>query len=225
MRGGKIYDFTDGYRDILRRRVIFVGEPAAAHREDYLRILRFFRFHARYGKGAPDAAGLAACMRLNGARRAVGRAHPAGNVQADGGAGRRADAEADGGAGILAASSSVYGGVAGAGAPAARPAAAACRAGARPAPLRTLAPLQRRGQAARGASARSCRPTPALAASASSGHPLPDRAPRPGATWCGSPGRVPERRWTMRLETCSAAGALGHPGVAGDGRAIWWRPA
>ena len=32
--------------------------------EDYLRILRFFRFHAAYGQGAPDAAGLAACVRL-----------------------------------------------------------------------------------------------------------------------------------------------------------------
>jgi poly(A) polymerase len=60
---GKIYDFTDGYRDILRKRIRFVGRPAARIKEDYLRILRFFRFHARYGKGAPDAEGLAACAR------------------------------------------------------------------------------------------------------------------------------------------------------------------
>jgi poly(A) polymerase len=62
--GGKIYDFTNGYRDILRKRVIFVGKPATRISEDYLRILRFFRFHARFGRGAPDAAGLAACTRL-----------------------------------------------------------------------------------------------------------------------------------------------------------------
>lgn len=59
---GKIYDFTDGYRDILRNRIIFVGSPAQRIEEDYLRILRFFRFHARFGKGAPDKAGLASCV-------------------------------------------------------------------------------------------------------------------------------------------------------------------
>jgi poly(A) polymerase len=61
---GKIYDFTDGYRDILRSRVRFVGTASARIKEDYLRILRFFRFHARYGKGAPDAVGLAAAVKL-----------------------------------------------------------------------------------------------------------------------------------------------------------------
>jgi poly(A) polymerase len=62
--GGKIYDFTDGYKDILRNRVRFVGAASARIKEDYLRILRFFRFHARYGKGAPDAVGLAAAIKL-----------------------------------------------------------------------------------------------------------------------------------------------------------------
>jgi len=60
---GKIYDFTDGYGDILRKRIIFVGRPAARIAEDHLRILRFFRFHARFGRGAPDGDGLAACRR------------------------------------------------------------------------------------------------------------------------------------------------------------------
>jgi poly(A) polymerase len=60
---GKIYDFTNGYADILRKRIRFVGSPAQRIEEDYLRILRFFRFHARFGKGAPDKAGLAACIR------------------------------------------------------------------------------------------------------------------------------------------------------------------
>lgn len=61
---GTIYDFVNGLPDIEGRRVIFVGDPAQRIAEDYLRILRFFRFHARYGHGAPDAAGLAACTRL-----------------------------------------------------------------------------------------------------------------------------------------------------------------
>ncbi len=60
---GKIFDPTRGYADILRKRVRFVGSPADRIKEDALRILRFFRFHARYGAGAPDGKGLAACVR------------------------------------------------------------------------------------------------------------------------------------------------------------------
>jgi poly(A) polymerase len=61
---GKIYDFTNGYEDILKRRVKFVGTASLRIKEDYLRILRFFRFHARYGNGTPDRAGLDACAKL-----------------------------------------------------------------------------------------------------------------------------------------------------------------
>jgi poly(A) polymerase len=61
---GKLYDFTNGYADILRKRVRFVGDASERIKEDYLRILRFFRFYARYGKGAPDRVGLAACVDL-----------------------------------------------------------------------------------------------------------------------------------------------------------------
>jgi len=42
--------------------VRFIGEPATRIAEDYLRILRFFRFHAWYGQGHPDATGLHACI-------------------------------------------------------------------------------------------------------------------------------------------------------------------
>ncbi len=63
-RDGQITDFTNGYADIIKNRIKFVGKPAARIAEDYLRILRFFRFHAAYGKGAPDREGLAACQRL-----------------------------------------------------------------------------------------------------------------------------------------------------------------
>jgi poly(A) polymerase len=58
---GTIYDPTSGLDDLGERRVRFVGEPAQRIEEDALRILRFFRFHAHYGNGAPDAAGLDAC--------------------------------------------------------------------------------------------------------------------------------------------------------------------
>jgi poly(A) polymerase len=47
----------------VARRVRFIGDPEQRIAEDYLRILRFFRFHAWYGEGAPDPAGLHACIR------------------------------------------------------------------------------------------------------------------------------------------------------------------
>jgi poly(A) polymerase len=68
---GKIHDPTSGYADILRQRVRFVGSPAERIKEDHLRILRFFRFHARYGAGAPDGKGLAACIRHKSKLRAL----------------------------------------------------------------------------------------------------------------------------------------------------------
>ena len=59
---GNIYDpLGQGLADLQAGRVIFVGAPAQRIAEDYLRILRFFRFHALYGCGDPDAAALAAC--------------------------------------------------------------------------------------------------------------------------------------------------------------------
>ena len=61
---GKIYDFTDSYADILKHKVRFVGRATERIKEDYLRILRFFRFHAHYGLGTPDKAGLAAVTKL-----------------------------------------------------------------------------------------------------------------------------------------------------------------
>ena len=58
---GKVYDYFGGTNDLLARRVRFIGEPLERIAEDHLRILRFFRFHARFGAGAPDADALAAC--------------------------------------------------------------------------------------------------------------------------------------------------------------------
>lgn len=62
---GSLYDPTGtGYDDAKAGRIRFVGDPETRIREDVLRILRFFRFNAAYGRGDPDPAGLAACARL-----------------------------------------------------------------------------------------------------------------------------------------------------------------
>ena len=61
-RDGAVYDYVGGLADVAARRVRFIGDAAARIAEDYLRILRFFRFHAAYGEGALDPAGLAACI-------------------------------------------------------------------------------------------------------------------------------------------------------------------
>ena len=58
---GAINDHVGGLVDLQERRVRFIGEPLQRIAEDHLRILRFFRFHARFGSGDPDPAGLAAC--------------------------------------------------------------------------------------------------------------------------------------------------------------------
>ncbi|WP_417672133.1 CCA tRNA nucleotidyltransferase [Roseibium sp.] len=61
-RYGQIYDPLQGLEDCLAGRVRFIGDPNQRIREDYLRILRFFRIHAMYGRNAPDRAGLLACV-------------------------------------------------------------------------------------------------------------------------------------------------------------------
>ena len=64
-RSGTIFDPTGrGVADAQAGRVVFVGDPALRIVEDGLRILRFFRFHAWHGLGAPDPDGLAACGAL-----------------------------------------------------------------------------------------------------------------------------------------------------------------
>ena len=60
---GVVHDYVGGLDDIAARRVRFIGEPQQRIEEDYLRILRFFRFHAHFGDGAPDPAGVQACIR------------------------------------------------------------------------------------------------------------------------------------------------------------------
>lgn len=61
---GEVLDPVGGLPDLAARRLRFVGDPDCRIAEDYLRILRFFRFHAWYGRpGAADPAALAACAR------------------------------------------------------------------------------------------------------------------------------------------------------------------
>ena len=60
---GTIHDTTGGVADLAAGRVRFIGEADLRIQEDYLRILRFFRFSAAYGRGALDAEGLEAASR------------------------------------------------------------------------------------------------------------------------------------------------------------------
>ncbi|WP_332660766.1 CCA tRNA nucleotidyltransferase [Brevundimonas sp.] len=62
---GRVFDPTgDGVADAEAGRIVFVGDPETRITEDYLRILRFFRFFAWYGRGEPDTAALVACRKL-----------------------------------------------------------------------------------------------------------------------------------------------------------------
>jgi poly(A) polymerase len=61
--GGAVHDHVGGIADLAARRVRFIGDPDQRIAEDYLRILRFFRFHAAIGTGEPDRAGYLACIR------------------------------------------------------------------------------------------------------------------------------------------------------------------
>lgn len=61
---GDVIDHVGGLADIEKRELRFIGDAEQRITEDYLRILRFFRFFAWYGSGRPDAAGLKACAKL-----------------------------------------------------------------------------------------------------------------------------------------------------------------
>ena len=61
---GKVFDYVGGLPDLEAGRVRFVGDPATRIREDVLRLLRFYRFFAHYGKTAPDGPARLACRTL-----------------------------------------------------------------------------------------------------------------------------------------------------------------
>lgn len=58
---GEIFDYFGGLDDLEKRHIRFIGDPLERIAEDHLRILRFFRFHARFGSGELDGAALDAC--------------------------------------------------------------------------------------------------------------------------------------------------------------------
>jgi len=58
---GEIFDYFGGLDDLKERHIRFIGDPLERIAEDHLRILRFFRFHARFGSGKLDEAALDAC--------------------------------------------------------------------------------------------------------------------------------------------------------------------
>ncbi len=59
---GRLYDPVGGYEDVVAGRLRFIGEPVERIREDYLRILRYFRFQAEYNLKSVDNASLKACV-------------------------------------------------------------------------------------------------------------------------------------------------------------------
>jgi len=63
---GALFDPLGGYGDIAERNIRFIGDAGERVREDYLRILRFFRFHAYFGDGEFDARALRACVQGRG---------------------------------------------------------------------------------------------------------------------------------------------------------------
>ncbi len=78
---GTVFDPLRGYDDAVAGRVRFIGDADARIKEDYLRILRFFRFNAYYGKGPFDAEGLRASVTLRGGMAQLSAERVAGEVR------------------------------------------------------------------------------------------------------------------------------------------------
>lgn len=70
---GTVHDYCDGLADIETRHVRFIGNPDQRIAEDYLRVLRFFRFYASYGEGESDREGYLACARARDKLGALSR--------------------------------------------------------------------------------------------------------------------------------------------------------
>ena len=70
---GKIFDWFGGLEDLAARRVRFIGDPHQRIREDHLRILRYFRFQARFGSVPADAASESACAELAATLKGLSR--------------------------------------------------------------------------------------------------------------------------------------------------------
>lgn len=68
---GNVFDYYNGITDLEKGIVRFIGNPEDRIQEDYLRIMRFFRFYARFGKTPPDKDSLAACVKYKDKLRTV----------------------------------------------------------------------------------------------------------------------------------------------------------
>ncbi|MBR1904124.1 MAG: CCA tRNA nucleotidyltransferase [Alphaproteobacteria bacterium] len=68
---GNVFDYYNGITDLEKGIVRFIGNPEDRIQEDYLRIMRFFRFYARFGKTPPDEDSLAACIKYKDKLRTV----------------------------------------------------------------------------------------------------------------------------------------------------------
>ncbi|WCT72499.1 CCA tRNA nucleotidyltransferase [Sphingomonas naphthae] len=77
---GAVHDYFDGLGDLAAGLVRFIGDPLTRIAEDHLRLLRFFRFHARFGRGAPDAASYDACVARANDLMALSRERIAGEL-------------------------------------------------------------------------------------------------------------------------------------------------
>lgn len=72
-RDGTVHDYCGGLADVEAKRVRFIGDADERIAEDYLRVLRFFRFFAAYGEGEIDRAGYLACARARDKLGALSR--------------------------------------------------------------------------------------------------------------------------------------------------------
>lgn len=70
---GEVFDWFGGLADLAARRVRFIGDPHQRIREDHLRILRYFRFQARFGSQPADAQSESACAELAATLKGLSR--------------------------------------------------------------------------------------------------------------------------------------------------------
>ncbi|MFM9934706.1 MAG: CCA tRNA nucleotidyltransferase [Novosphingobium sp.] len=77
-----VYDYFGGLEDLAARRLRFIGAAEARIREDYLRILRYFRFQVRFGSLPADAEAEAACAALAPGMKGLSRERIASELMA-----------------------------------------------------------------------------------------------------------------------------------------------